>query len=60
MTIMSVNDVNAPDDYILFLNNDNDFKAAHVIQNGEEVGSSSVSVDNMFLAYRVTLPGVAK
>ncbi|MBI1842933.1 MAG: HYR domain-containing protein [Verrucomicrobia bacterium] len=38
--------------------NDNDFKAPWVYHNGVVVGTNTEVVDNLFLAYRVTLPAV--
>jgi len=46
-----------PDDFLLLVGNDNDFKAPVVIHNSVPVGTNDVPVDNMLLAYRVTLPG---
>jgi hypothetical protein len=50
-----------PDDYFLFVVNDNDF----VTQDGFQVGAaykdaSGVDNDTMFLVWRVTLPGLAR
>jgi hypothetical protein len=44
-------------DYLLLVGNDNDFRAADVYHNGQLVGSNPLGVDNMLLAYHVTLPG---
>ncbi len=46
-----------PNDYFLFISNDNDF----ITQNGFQAGAaykdaSGVDVDTMILVYRVTLP----
>ncbi|HEY0456416.1 MAG TPA: esterase-like activity of phytase family protein [Verrucomicrobiae bacterium] len=59
MTLLPMLDTNAPDDYLLVIANDNDFSASHVIQNGVDMGQVSPLIDNMFLAFRVTLPGTA-
>ncbi|MDR3475825.1 MAG: esterase-like activity of phytase family protein [Devosia sp.] len=53
-------DTAAPDDYFLFIANDNDF----LTQDGFQVGApykadDGAEVDTMFLVYRVTLPGYA-
>lgn len=61
MSIASVLDAAAPDDYFLFVANDNDF----LTQDGFQVGKSykaegDADVDTMFQVFRVTLPGVAK
>ena len=47
-----------PNDYFLFITNDNDF----ITQNGFQVGApykdqSGADVDTTLLVYRVTLPG---
>ena len=54
-------DPKLPDDYFLFVANDNDFLA----QDGFQVGApykadDGANVDTMFLVYQVTLPGLAK
>jgi hypothetical protein len=50
-----------PDDYFLFVGNDNDF----ITQNGFQVGAaykdeSGADVDTMLLVYRVTVPGLKR
>ena len=60
MSVVSVLDPKLPDDYFLFVANDNDFLA----QDGFQVGApykadGGADVDTMFLVYRVTLPNVA-
>jgi hypothetical protein len=45
-----------PNDYLLLVGNDNDFKAPLVYHNGQIVGTNVTIVDIMLLAYRVTLP----
>lgn len=59
MSIASALDANAPDDYFLFVANDNDF----LTQDGYQVGAAykaadGADVDTMFQVFRVTLPGV--
>ncbi|OQP88198.1 hypothetical protein BTR14_01715 [Rhizobium rhizosphaerae] len=59
MAVTSVLDPKAPDDYFLFVVNDNDF----LTQDGHQVGADykaedGADVDTMFQVYRVTLPGV--
>jgi hypothetical protein len=59
MALASVLDPAAPDDYFLFVGNDNDF----ITQDGFQVGSaykdaSGADVDTRLLVYRVTLPGL--
>lgn len=61
MSVVSVLDAKLPDDYFLFVANDNDFLA----QDGFQVGApykaeDGANVDTMFLVYQVTLPGLAK
>lgn len=56
LALLSVLDPSAPDDYFLFVGNDNDF----ITTNGFQVGSAydaGLDNDTMFLVYRVTLPG---
>ena len=59
MALASVLDPAAPDDYFLFLANDNDF----LTQDGFQVGAAykadgGADVDTMLQAYRVTIPGL--
>ncbi|MBZ9748685.1 esterase-like activity of phytase family protein [Mesorhizobium sp. CO1-1-7] len=61
MSLVSVLDPKLPDDYFLFVGNDNDFLA----QDGFQVGApykadDGADVDTMFLVYQVTLPGLGK
>ncbi|TRL41866.1 esterase-like activity of phytase family protein [Rhizobium straminoryzae] len=61
MSIAPVLDASAPDDYFLFVANDNDF----LTQDGFQVGAAykadgGADVDTMFQVFRVTLPGMAK
>jgi hypothetical protein len=58
MALVPVLDPATPDDFFLFVSNDNDF----ITQNGYQVGvaykdASGADVDTMLLVYRVTLPG---
>ncbi|QND55003.1 esterase-like activity of phytase family protein (plasmid) [Phyllobacterium sp. 628] len=60
MSLVSVLDPKLPDDYFLFLANDNDF----LTQDGFQVGASykgdgGADVDTMFQVYQVTIPGLA-
>lgn len=59
LALIPLKDAANPDDYLLLVGNDNDFKAPLTVHNGIAVGTNDVSVDLMILAYRVTLPGVA-
>ncbi|SDA86003.1 esterase-like activity of phytase family protein [Mesorhizobium qingshengii] len=61
MSVVSVLDPKLPDDYFLFVANDNDF----LTQDGFQAGASykaddGANVDTMFLVYQVTLPGLAR
>lgn len=61
MSIASAMDASAPDDYFLFVANDNDF----LTQDGYQVGAAykaedGADVDTMFQVFRVTLPGMKK
>lgn len=58
LTLIPLKDPANPDDYLLLVGNDNDFKGEVVYHNGVPVGTNAVTVDLMLLAYRVTLPGV--
>lgn len=58
LSLLSVLDPSAPDDYFLFVANDNDF----LTRNGFQVGAAydaGLDNDTTFLAYRVTIPGFA-
>ncbi|MFS2176539.1 esterase-like activity of phytase family protein [Rhizobium pisi] len=61
MGLASVLDPNLPDDYFLFVANDNDF----LTQDGFQVGAAykaegGADVDTMFQVFQVTLPGLKK
>jgi hypothetical protein len=61
MGLLPALDPAAPNDYFLFVGNDNDF----ITQNGYQVGAaykdeSGADVDTMLLVYRVTVPGLNK
>ena len=56
--LIPLKDPARPDDYLLLVGNDNDFKSPVVLHNGVAVGTNDIPVDNMLLAYHVTLPGV--
>ena len=57
LALLPVNDPDFPDDYFLLIGNDNDFWARRTILNGEVVSEIPTPIDNMVLAYRLTLPG---
>ncbi|MBA8879763.1 esterase-like activity of phytase family protein [Phyllobacterium myrsinacearum] len=61
MAVVSVLDPKLPDDYFLFVANDNDF----LTQDGYQVGAAykgdgGADVDTMFQVFQVTLPGLNK
>lgn len=61
MSVAPVLDPATPDDYFLFVANDNDF----LTQDGYQVGAAykaegGADVDTMFQVFRVTLPGLGK
>ena len=53
MAVLALNDPAAPNDYLLLVGNDNDFKAGLVYHNGQIVGTNVVVVDNILLAFRI-------
>ncbi|TCV95875.1 hypothetical protein EC912_102220 [Luteibacter rhizovicinus] len=55
MDLVSVRDASHPDDYLLFVGNDNDFIARHCVMQGQAC-DSTFDNDNMILVYRLTLP----
>jgi hypothetical protein len=58
LALVPLRDPAAPDDYLLLVGNDNDFKAPIAYHNGRPVATNELTVDLMLLAYRVTLPGL--
>ncbi|MCM2293770.1 esterase-like activity of phytase family protein [Allorhizobium sp. BGMRC 0089] len=61
MSIAPVEDPATPDDYFLFVANDNDFLTQHGHQVGVDYkAENGAEVDTMFQVFRVTLPGMAK
>ncbi len=57
LALIPINEAGTPNDYLMLVGNDNDFKASIVYHNGVAVGTNTTLVDNILLAYRVTLPG---
>ena len=53
MAVIPLNDPMAPNDYLLLVGNDNDFRAPFVYHNGVIVGTNTVFADNMLLAFRI-------
>ena len=51
-------DATTPDDFFLFIGNDNDFSSTNGFQDGSAYKAGQ-NIDTMVLAYRVTLPGTA-
>lgn len=51
--ILPLNDPSAPNDYLLLVGNDNDFRAPVVYHNGQPVGTNEIYADNMLLAFRI-------
>lgn len=56
LALVPLNDPAAPNDHLLLVMNDNDFKAPVVYHNGVVVGTNDVPVDTMMLGFRVSLP----
>ena len=61
MALVPARDPENPNDFFLFVSNDNDF----ITQNGHQAGAaykdpSGADVDTMILVYRVTLPGAKR
>ena len=54
LALLSAQDPDHPDDYILFVANDNDFATTDGFHAGEAY-ADAVDIDTMFLAYRVTI-----
>lgn len=55
MDLAPVLDPQRPDDYFLFVGNDNDFIARHCVMQGQRC-DSAFDNDNLLLVYRLTLP----
>src|SRR5215475_6299801 len=53
LAVIPLNDAAAPNDYLLLIGNDNDFKASTVYHNGVPVGTNDFTVDMMLLAFRI-------
>jgi len=53
LAVIPLNDPQAPNDYLLLIGNDNDFRAPVVYHNGQAVGTNAIVSDNVLLAYRV-------
>ncbi len=53
LAVLPLNDPSAPNDYLLLVGNDNDFRAPLVYHNGQIVGTNTIFADNMLLAFRV-------
>ncbi len=57
LALVPFRDPARPDDALLLVGNDNDFKARNVFHNGELIAAHSYALDTLLLVYRVTLPG---
>src|SRR6185503_1640137 len=57
--VIPLNDPAAPNDYLLLVGNDNDFRAPVVYHNGQPVGTNAFSSDNVLLAYRIGADAIA-
>ena len=53
LAVIPLNDPAAPNDYLLLIGNDNDFKAPLVYHNGVVVGTNEITIDNTLLAFRI-------
>ncbi len=53
LAVVPLNDPAAPNDYLLLVGNDNDFRAPIVYHNGLPVGTNQIFSDNMVLAFRI-------
>ena len=62
LALVPLNEPGAPNDWLMLVGTDNDYRAATVIHNGVNVGSNSGTngiADTMVFAYRLTIPGLA-
>ena len=57
--VVPLNDPQAPNDYLLLIGNDNDFRAPVVYHNGQVVGTNAFGSDNVLLAYRIGADAIA-
>lgn len=57
LALIPLSDPVHPDDALLLVGNDNDFKARKVFLDGEIIATNDYALDTMILAYRVALPG---
>ena len=62
LALVPLNEPGAPNDWLMLVGTDNDYRATNVIHNGVSVGSNSGTngiADTMVFAYRLTIPGLA-
>lgn len=59
LAVLPLNDPLAPNDYLLLVGNDNDFRAPVVYHNGVAVGTNTVYSDNILLAFRIGADAIA-
>lgn len=57
LALLPTLEIGLPDDYFLFVANDNDFLTTNGFQVGQSYDAGQ-DLDTMFLAYRVTVPGL--
>jgi hypothetical protein len=53
ISVVRLNDPDAPQDYLIVVGNDNDFAATPTIHNGVAVGSAPFAIDTMIMAWRI-------
>ena len=62
LALVPLNEPGAPNDWLMLVGTDNDYRATNVIHNGVSVGSNSGTnglADTLVFAYRLTIPGLA-
>jgi hypothetical protein len=59
LAVIPLQDPQAPNDYLLLVGNDNDFRAPVVYHNGVAVGTNAFGSDNVLLAYRIGADAIA-
>ena len=57
LALVPLNDAGAPDDFLLLVGNDNEFRAHQVYSGGAIVARHLHAADSLLLAWRVTIPG---
>jgi len=59
LAVVPLQDPQAPNDYLLLVGNDNDFRAPVVYHNGQVVGTNAFGSDNLLLAFRIGTDAIA-